>query len=917
MDIVTSVDKSTNGKIKVDRNLKGTMIEIVTPPRIYYVVVPDDLVDAWIAALRSWIPAASPAVSAPVVVTTAAASTTPSVVATTATSSSSAAASAATPAPQLRTRTSTLPGGLGGDFLCGECNNRYPSQDELDKHCQRRAHNPAAVTAAVAVKKAPPTLPSDKPSTEAKPADSNKLALPGAAESTGSRSPRLQRSPRVSANLADVVSASRVSGSAAPSDDAAPAVAAVADNEVPVVVAPALMAEPEHVEVALESLKAFVAQSGFTVLPFGELFQKFKQLDKKDGAIDKSAFCALVKGMFGPDQDELLHAIFEYVDIDNGGTIDAPEVLCMLNLFCSGTAEEKLRVCFEAFDLDNSGSLDSKEFHRLVLYSLSRSRALLEELLGAFYPESMSPDDATMVRLPKVNEYESQRVADDAFAAADQDGSGAISESEFIKWALENDMFADYVRTHERVFGFGAAAALVAELAPRVNPDDVVRVSRRGVEAFVAQTGFTPLPFADLVAKMGQLLAGVNKDSFNKEAFGELMAGSFASDQHDLLDALFDFMDVDESGDLDPAEVLCTLNLFAYGSIGEKLRLCFTAYDDDKGGTLDLEEFQKMLESTLIRSRNVFVELIGAFSEGEEPDATDTSSTAGMIELLSLNTHEVRGVAERTFAAADHDGSGSIEFQEFANWATSSPMMLDFFGTHARVFGAHPDDASLGDDSVRIAVEGVRQFVAQTGFKALPFATVVSNYRAAHKGKEMHKEDFIALVKDMFGPNQEDLIDAIFDYQDIDNGGTLDAGEVLCMLNVFCSGSAAEKAKVCFEAFDDDQSHSLDRAEFIKLFETTLVESRTLLEELLGVFLEESFNADEAEVITLAKVSTYDADRLANTAFDEADHSGDGKVSEEEFLQFAGKDEVFRNFFATHERLFSGRFGVQASEQAA
>ena len=30
---------------------------------------------------------------------------------------------------------------------------------------------------------------------------------------------------------------------------------------------------------------------------------------------------------------------FEYVDIDSGGSIDAPEVLCMLNLFCSGSAD--------------------------------------------------------------------------------------------------------------------------------------------------------------------------------------------------------------------------------------------------------------------------------------------------------------------------------------------------------------------------------------------------------------------------------------------------------------------------------------------------------------------------------------------------------------------------------------------------
>ena len=57
---------------------------------------------------------------------------------------------------------------------------------------------------------------------------------------------------------------------------------------------------------------------------------------------------------------------------------------------------------------------------------------------------------------------------------------------------------------------------------------------------------------------------------------------------------------------------------------------------------------------------------------------------------MSLDAFGVEQLCLEAFAAADADGSGSIDFEEFARWAMSSPHLIDFFETHNVVFGAPP-----------------------------------------------------------------------------------------------------------------------------------------------------------------------------------------------------------------------------------
>ena len=225
--------------------------------------------------------------------------------------------------------------------------------------------------------------------------------------------------------------------------------------------------------------------------------------------------------------------------MDDSGYLDAGEALCAVNLFCSGSAAERLEVCFEAFDDDNSGTLDRKEFVEMMTATLSRSRCLLEELLGNFFPEDMDVEDATLIQLRKVNEYDVDALANAAFDDADEDNSNSISREEFSLWAAKSSVFNEFLDTHRRVFDAEIFLAL-QHRANQVDLDDLVCVARVGIEQFVEQTGFKALPFADLVARMRTLLQST--PTVTQQLFCELLGDSFAKDQTEFLHALFDYM---------------------------------------------------------------------------------------------------------------------------------------------------------------------------------------------------------------------------------------------------------------------------------------------------------------------------------------------------------------------------------------
>jgi cystatin-A/B len=122
----------------------------------------------------------------------------------------------------------------------------------------------------------------------------------------------------------------------------------------------------------------------------------------------------------------------------------------------------------------------------------------------------------------------------------------------------------------------------------------------------------------------------------------------------------------------------------------EKAAVCFRAFDLDANGSLSRSEFKHMLHTTLVTSRDLLIDLLGHFADGDDPLTVPT------VTLHTLKVDEVEVMCDAAFDRADQNGDGKIELDEFVTWATESADMVDYFATFDKLFGDKPRDVKIG-----------------------------------------------------------------------------------------------------------------------------------------------------------------------------------------------------------------------------
>lgn len=216
----------------------------------------------------------------------------------------------------------------------------------------------------------------------------------------------------------------------------------------------------------------------------------------------------------------------------------------------------------------------------------------------------------------------------------------------------------------------------------------MVKLSKPSITRFKQQTKFKVTAFTELFGKFKA--AASENGELNKAAFLSVAASIFETDQHELLDAIFEYLDLDDSGAIDAGELLCALNIFCSGRAQDKSRVCFQAFDLDNNGSLSRAEFKNMLHTTLVTSRDLLIDLLGHFAEGDDPLHVET------VTLHTLKVDEVEVMSDAAFDLADKNKDGKIELAEFEAWADTQANMVDFFHTFDKLFGEHgPRDAKL------------------------------------------------------------------------------------------------------------------------------------------------------------------------------------------------------------------------------
>ena len=135
------------------------------------------------------------------------------------------------------------------------------------------------------------------------------------------------------------------------------------------------------------------------------------------------------------------------------------------------------------------------------------------------------------------------------------------------------------------------------------------------------------------------------------------MPRKFIQDEN-LNRALFNSIDVTNTGTIDFRDFVCAISILKGGTLEDKLRLAFMAYDIDHNGFIDKTEMYQLLKTT-------------AKSKG----------------ILSSDT-ELWAAVEKVFSIVDRNGDGCLSYTEFKEAVLNNHIFINSFWTDSKLMSA-------------------------------------------------------------------------------------------------------------------------------------------------------------------------------------------------------------------------------------
>lgn len=397
-----------------------------------------------------------------------------------------------------------------------------------------------------------------------------------------------------------------------------------------------------------------------------------------------------------------LDRVFGYMDADRGGTVSAIELedaLRALGCF-KGASSSAVGALLSKFDTNGDGVVSLGEFVRFVN---SRRKQQKTQLLECATSRT-ALEARVKAMLLKAEELGASVV--DAFCEFDADGSGGLSETEFVDALKKLAMVVtDGARSRKMNAGASTSDEDARQLFRHLDTNSSGLVELDELMAFVGRdyTDHLALKLRTLLkaveekgTRVADVFAAWDSDDSGSLSRREVLAGLCALVKPNLSSAdvskLLDRVDADKSGDIDVKELyrfveldytefvearLRKILLVAAHEFGVPVDAAFREWDKDCGGTISIDELKGGLASMKLgKLDDDEVKLIvqhldsdrsGTVSLKEFLDFAGCDYSAVLAERLRgvLLKAEAKGTSlDAAFAQWDKDDSGTISHKE-------------------------------------------------------------------------------------------------------------------------------------------------------------------------------------------------------------------------------------------------------------
>lgn len=286
--------------------------------------------------------------------------------------------------------------------------------------------------------------------------------------------------------------------------------------------------------------------------------------------------------------------------------------------------------------------------------------------------------------------------------------------------------------------------------------------------------------------------------------------------------------------------LLLVLTLFCTGETNDQLYHCFHLFDTDGGGTLDMAEMIEFMRFLC------------------------TAAVTVNILATTPSSHEIVRIANEMFALADVDGDGTITAREFVSWARSHMMSQRLLTAFK---DAREDEKRKGNKRIKnvngetspvkevpkighktmeqIAAERVHRanlsmiaskkvlssLSSESGFSIRELRTLRKKFlteAGAHGA--ITKERFKNLMcKEYPVLRGTTSVDRLFEAFDDDNSNSIDFREFTLGLGRLTNGSTEDRLSLVFEVYDADGDGRVDPEELLRFVRNESSEATSLL----------------------------------------------------------------------------------------